>query len=107
MRLNYITRSFFGLVFQSWRGWHQVTRLKAVSEGLFFKLLGLRTRKDESVGLVSALRSLSRQGGVIRKLFCAADVDQSGTVELDEFIDFVLKGKQVVAKIVQEGPCLM
>jgi len=40
----------------------------------------------------------------LQKLFCAADVDQSGTVELDEFIDFVLKGKQVVAKIVQEPP---
>ncbi|CAE7460982.1 mtcA2 [Symbiodinium sp. CCMP2456] len=40
----------------------------------------------------------------LQKLFCAADVDQSGTVELDEFIDFVLKGKQVVAKIIQEPP---
>ncbi|CAE7220870.1 MET14 [Symbiodinium sp. CCMP2592] len=50
---------------------------------------------------------LQSLGPMDRKLFCAADVDQSGTVELDEFIDFVLKGKQVVAKIVQEGPCLM
>ncbi|CAE7521459.1 GLIPR2 [Symbiodinium sp. KB8] len=40
----------------------------------------------------------------LQKLFCAADVDQSGTVELDEFIDFVLQGKQVVAKIIQEPP---
>ena len=37
-----------------------------------------------------------------RKLFCAADVNQNGTVELDEFIDFVMHGKQRIAKIMQE-----
>ena len=28
----------------------------------------------------------------LRKLFCQADVNQNGTVELDEFIDFVMHG---------------
>ena len=37
-----------------------------------------------------------------RKLFCAADVDQNGSVSMEEFVDFVLNGKQVVAKISQE-----
>ncbi|CAE7516461.1 Glipr2 [Symbiodinium natans] len=40
----------------------------------------------------------------LQKLFCAADVDQNGKVEMEEFIDFVLNGKQVVAKISQEPP---
>eukprot|EP00435_Cladocopium_sp_Y103_P017025 s2756_g4.t1 len=40
----------------------------------------------------------------IQKLFCQADVNQNGTVELDEFIDFVMHGKQAVAKVMQELP---
>lgn len=40
----------------------------------------------------------------IQKLFCQADVNQNGTVELDEFIDFVMHGKQAVAKVMQEPP---
>ncbi|CAK9062482.1 Probable pathogenesis-related protein CaO19.6200 [Durusdinium trenchii] len=40
----------------------------------------------------------------VQKLFCAADVNQNGTVELDEFIDFVMHGKQAVAKVLQEPP---
>ncbi|CAE7460953.1 GLIPR2 [Symbiodinium natans] len=40
----------------------------------------------------------------LQTLFCAADVNQNGVLELDEFIDFVLHGKAAVAKIMQDPP---
>jgi len=40
----------------------------------------------------------------LQKLFCQADVNGNGTVELEEFIDFVMHGKQAVAKVLQEPP---
>ncbi|CAK9058874.1 Golgi-associated plant pathogenesis-related protein 1 (GAPR-1) (Golgi-associated PR-1 protein) (Glioma pathogenesis-related protein 2) (GliPR 2) [Durusdinium trenchii] len=40
----------------------------------------------------------------LQKLFCAADVNQNGVLELNEFIDFVLHGKAAMAKIMQEPP---
>eukprot|EP00434_Breviolum_minutum_P015864 symbB.v1.2.013978.t1/scaffold1001.1/size146904/9 len=40
----------------------------------------------------------------LQKLFCQADVNGNGKVELEEFIDFVMHGKQAVAKVLQEPP---
>ncbi|CAJ1384461.1 unnamed protein product [Effrenium voratum] len=57
---------------------------------------------DEMRQLMTALApSLSEVQ--LQRLFCAADVNQNGVLELEEFIDFVMYGKVAAAKISAEA----
>lgn len=79
----------------------QVENLKRQFKELDLNQDGLLSFQEMDELLQTLAPQLSQ--GQRQKLFCAADVNQNGVVELEEFIDFVMYGKVAVAKICTES----
>lgn len=78
----------------------QVEKLKRQFKELDLNRDGLLSfqEMDELLRMLAPQLSQNQR----QKLFCAADVNQNGVVELEEFIDFVMYGKVAVAKVSTE-----
>lgn len=78
----------------------QVEKLKRQFKELDLNRDGLLSfqEMDELLRMLAPQLSQNQR----QKLFCAADVNQNGVLELEEFIDFVMYGKVAVAKVSTE-----